>query len=265
MKELSFTPRMAEVVGDDARQWLASMNAIILSQGVALEAAKGIFFNRYALSIDDEDLAEVTSELANHYGFDVNEAKGNKKLELQRDVQSALEFEQFEVDPFMAITEYNAHNWIDELTPYSEYKPREPIRFSTFSNSCRAAVVCIKATELSQKADVERDRILAMSTQEWNEYSNGVRWSQSARAQDVHRELMHVVKQVSDTAKYIDGLFFVKQDKREDMVRNIFKPLQTVEALNQNSQLIDIKPIDLMMRNKSLHLGNVLIPKPNNP
>lgn len=264
MKELAFTPRAEEGVGDEARKWLASINAIILSQGLALEAAKGIFFNQHALSIDDKDLAEVTSELANHYGFDVSEAKGNKRLELQGDVQSALEFEQFEVDPFKAITEYKTHNWTDELIPYSEYKSREPIRFSTFSKACRAAVVSIKATELSQKADGERDRILAMSTQEWNEYSEGIRWNQSARAQDVHRDLMNVVKQVLGTTKYIDGLFFIKQDKKDDMVRSVFRPLQTVQALNQNSQLVDIEPIDFMMGNRNLHLGNVLIPKPNN-
>lgn len=265
MKELRFTSQAEAAVGVEARKWLASINAMILSQGLALEAAKGIFDNRHALSIDDESLAEVTRELAIHYGFDASEAMGKLRLDLEKDIKSALMFEQFDVDPFMAITEYKADNWIEKLAPYSRYiEPREPIRFSTFAKACKAAVVSTKATELSQEADTERDRILTMPTQEWDEYRSGIRWSQSGRAEDVYRSLMYVVKQVYAITNPIDGLFFVKQDKNAEMLDNLFMPLQTAQALNQNSQLVDIKPTDFTIRNRHIHLDNVLKLKPKN-
>ncbi|EKD86960.1 MAG: hypothetical protein ACD_37C00091G0006 [uncultured bacterium] len=263
---VTFMPLIVE--GDpNANDHLRELNEQISSEGVTVDVAKILIANRNVLNIPGALQQTAWTTLASHYGFEPSSSGFMSENDHHRDISAAVDLEKFDVDPSAAIIEYRKHHWAEELGPFSEQFVREnSVSFAAFADVAMAAVISKKAGELTAEAEAEKQRILDMTPEEWEEYRQGIRWSQSGRASDVFREKTYVVEEILKVTRHVDGLYFIKTEKWDDVL-TLFSGLQIAQQLYEKSELRKLEYGDFTTamllggRQLALHRGNVLIPK----
>ena len=258
VQEVSFYPRYEERLGEDAKRWLATVNIALRNQGVTVDVSKTLVLNQEALNIPNPTKAGVVATLSNHYGLEA--IKGDSLPHIYN-LKAAVDYEKFDVDPFTAIAEYQGYDWKGELAPFSERIPEHlNLSFNTFADVNKAAVILSKGVELAQEAVAKRQIILDMTPEKWDEYRRGIRWSQSGRAKDIFREDMFVVEKVQDSTRIMSHLYFVREDRWNDMLLH-FMELPSTLQLDHNSQLASISYMELALSRVQLSIDRLLVPK----
>ncbi len=264
MEAIKYYPNFEESAGSEGVNWLQEINSRLQEGDIAVDIAKDIYKYRDSLNIPSGTKTAVTDILIAHYGLPTEYTSFFKEIEVQKDLAAAIGLEDFHIDPIQTVAEYTARNWTETLRPYATYVPNSGVRFHGFVNGCIASVVHRKTTELAVAAATEKERILQMSQDEWYAYCQGVMWSQSGRANDIYRELMTVVEAIAAPTKHIDGLTFLHKDKIESALQDIFGPLETTIALDQQTRLASITYADIAMNlqgRATVVLHNILQPK----
>lgn len=266
MDTIRFYPRFARELGEDAHQWLSGLNAMIQGQGLVVDTAKGILVNRDVLDLPESVRASAQALLLAHYGLPVEDQNPTSQIEETRDILAAIELERFGLNPREAIVEFNRINWIGLLQNYSRYSVTAVPRFRTLTEGCKGSVVLKKADILAREAEAKRDTILGIDKGDWEEARAGVKWSQTGFAQDRHREEMEIVGEYRNVAISVDHLYSVGRDRLEEVLRDVFGPLETSVQLDNNTDLTPLNYFQItlgkdMGRGVNLHIGNVLVPK----
>lgn len=242
-RRVTLLPDHARGAKPEIIQWLDTVNAQLGTQGVTTELAKGLIINRNVLYVPEDVMEQVRQILAAHYGLLNEDQSELGKLQHRLDLAAATNYERFKVDPFLAIQEYQQTPWKKALAPFSGYG-NSGIRFCTFADAVKAAVVRKKGKELAIDAVQRTQRIANMTPEEWNNYRAGIRWSQSAHAQDVLRESLEIAERVIGTTNFVRHLYFIKKACWEEAL-GFFLSFSSSQLLDRNSGL-EIRPTDFL-------------------
>ena len=241
---IDFYPLYKEKVGEEARTKIDELNSHLKERGMDVDIAKTLFINKSILNIPDPIKDSAQKLLVTHYGLSTEKARFGE-ISVEEDVQACINLENFGVEPALALKEYKEIDWGTTLNPYRTSDRVEiNFPFSSFVESCKKAIIYERSNQLKKEAKAEKERILALSKEEWEKLRRGVMWSQGGYANDREREMVGAANQMVEAIKLdidAEGLMSVDKENREKVLEDEFLHFETTRAIKKGS-IVKIPP-----------------------